>query len=337
MSILYSWSEDFSSNDAKIDSQHKYLFKLINDFANQQVENVTELDTLLFLDKLHDYCDFHFKEEEALMIKNDYPLLEHHAKLHNELKQTVKRTQEKIKNKETEIPHGTIINFCLHWLNEHIAKQDLIFVNFMKNRHYTLDKKFINRSCEIMTINNRFLGIGRIKSIGENFVVIENTTKASIPLHFNDLVKITSLSTKTNKTQTFVAVVYYSHAGIIKLFNPTIIQTENKRQYFRVPLNNTQATVEINNQAFSAQIVDINEAGLQITAQTNLQLDDIVKANFELQNSEFTATYKVVRVIQKKQNEILYGLQLEEIDEESYKQIAMFVFNKQCMLRNKLK
>jgi len=337
MSILYDWSDDFASNDTTVDSQHKYLFQIINDFAGKSVEDVAEEDIILFLDRLHEYCDFHFKEEEQLMIDNNYPLIEHHAKLHKELTQTVKRTREQLKNREICVQYDAIINFCLQWLNNHIAQEDLIFVNFAKNRHCPLGRDFVNRACEITTTNNRFLGVGKIQSLTDTYVVIENKADVKTALHFNDLVKVLSISPKTNKTQTFIAVVFYSHGGIIKLFNPTIIQTENKRQYFRVPMNNIEATIHYSEQKIPAYIQDVSEVGLQITANTDLNADDIVKIDFVLQNCDFSATYKVIRVIKKKQNQTLYGLKLEEMDDLLYKKLAMFVFNKQCLLRKTVK
>ena len=332
----YYWSDDFASGNETIDSQHKYLFKLINDFASQNPEQVSDDNILLFLDKLYEYCNFHFKEEEKLMSINKYPLLEYHSKIHKELTKTVINTREQLQRKEICVQYKMIVNFCLQWLNNHIAAEDLLFVNFSRNKHYSLEKNFINRKCEIVSTDNQFLGIGRIRSIEGNYVIIENSSRFRVPVKFNDLIKVLSVSPETNKTQTFVAFVFYATAEKIKLFSPTIIQTKNNRKYFRVQLSNTDATITFNECEFPAQIDNISEGGLKIHTQKELTFDNIIKVQFVLQNTVFKGFYKVVRVEKKQHDAFNYGLELTDMDKELYKKVAIFAFNKQCMLRKEL-
>lgn len=335
---LCTWSSDFVSGNLTIDAQHKYLFILINDFAKNDADKVSNEEVVAFLTKLYDYCTFHFTEEEELMAKCEYPLIEHHAKLHKDLKKTVKRLLEQSKNDELCIQYTAIINFCLIWLNEHIAQEDLTFVNFCKNRHHSLDQSILNALCEISTIGNKFLGVGKIKSIDKDFIIIQGKKYTNdIPLPFNTLVKIVYLSPKNNERQTFVAVVFYAHKSTLKLFNPTIIQTENKRGNFRIPIGNTKALLTFNENRFHAKIVDISESGIQITTNAEIKKDDIVQIDFSLQNTKFSGNYKVVRIIKQRQNQAVYGLNLEKMDDALFQKIAMFVFNKQCLLRQSIR
>lgn len=330
MSTLYDWSEDFESKNVIVDAQHKYLFQLINDFANQKEEDVSQDDILLFLDKLYNYCDFHFKAEEQLMKTINYPLLEHHQALHKELTQTVEKMHEQLKNKEIIVNYNTLINFCANWLSNHIAQEDLIFVNFSKHKKFSLDSDFLNRSCEIKTNTNQPLAMGKVKSLGENFVVIETIDGKDLPLNFNDLVKVSSISPANNETQTFVAAVFFTHAGVIKLFNPTIIPAENTQQNLHVAMDNICSTLNFKGNDIFAQITDLSAANLQVTTKALLSVNDVVQISFVLQNIDFIATYKVTHVTPQEQNQRHCDLQLEKMDEQLYKKLSLFVFNKQA-------
>jgi hemerythrin-like metal-binding protein len=69
------WKDSYSVGNDRMDDQHKGLIALINALDG-------EIETGEVLDKLGQYVDVHFREEEALLKASGYPALAAHIEQH---------------------------------------------------------------------------------------------------------------------------------------------------------------------------------------------------------------------------------------------------------------
>lgn len=75
---LLSWSNQYLIGDARIDSEHEELFRLLNDFHSRWAEAQDRQDIARILNNLVIYAEMHFRHEEKIMADSDYPKLAEH-------------------------------------------------------------------------------------------------------------------------------------------------------------------------------------------------------------------------------------------------------------------
>lgn len=127
------WSDILALNIEAMDSEHKELFKRINDLLsallNDDLENIKDL-----LARLNDYIEYHFTDEERLMGEYEYPELEAHHRLHTQYIREFKHIEERL---VTEGFNALVLidiqEKLVTWLLEHIARVDQKYSRFMDN------------------------------------------------------------------------------------------------------------------------------------------------------------------------------------------------------------
>ena len=132
------WTQDMSVGIETIDSQHRELFKRINELLKAIKEHRcrSEIDgTIKFLD---DYAVFHFREEEQRMVAAEYPGLEAHQQQHAiymknlaEVKEEAARPRIQGASYELSV---TVNQIVVDWIVDHIMKVDRKFGEYMKGR-----------------------------------------------------------------------------------------------------------------------------------------------------------------------------------------------------------
>ncbi len=132
------WTEKLATGISTIDSQHKELFKRINNLvvAIKQRRCRSEIDGMIkFLD---DYARVHFFEEEKYMRKTCYPGIEEQLESH---KQYLAALAE-LKN-QSALPRiqgssydlsATINQVVVDWIVAHIIRLDMKFGEYLKQQ-----------------------------------------------------------------------------------------------------------------------------------------------------------------------------------------------------------
>ena len=96
--MTYDYDITFEDNlltgNKTIDTQHKELIERIRNFVFACQDGKSKVNAIKMLDYLDEYTDFHFKEEEALQEKADYPDRDKHHKKHEEFKKTIQELYE---------------------------------------------------------------------------------------------------------------------------------------------------------------------------------------------------------------------------------------------------
>lgn len=126
------WSDILSVNNSEMDREHMELFKRINSLLSAMLDRNKSYDLYDISSYIAEYIDFHFRHEEKLLKKCNYPKLDQHIKLHKRFEDEFRAIQERIKNGEQEaLILIDIQEKVITWLVEHIAKVDKEYSNYL--------------------------------------------------------------------------------------------------------------------------------------------------------------------------------------------------------------
>ncbi|PJZ84860.1 bacteriohemerythrin [Leptospira harrisiae] len=142
--MVTKWDSKYETNISEIDSQHKKLFRLINNIETVYDENKEHLSakSKILLDavsELEDYTLSHFLIEERVMELNQYPELEAHKKQHDKFTDKIlelknRLTSGTLLSNDVELNQffGDLLNFLRAWLTNHILKEDMDYKPYIK-------------------------------------------------------------------------------------------------------------------------------------------------------------------------------------------------------------
>jgi hemerythrin len=120
---LIKWSEKYSVNNFLLDSQHKKLIAIINELHTaMKVARGNEIMQTIY-DELIWYTKEHFRTEEQIMLKFNYPAFNEHKGEHDKLTEQVLKLQKDYKEGKALITMETM-NFLKNWLINHIEGTD---------------------------------------------------------------------------------------------------------------------------------------------------------------------------------------------------------------------
>jgi hemerythrin len=117
------WTPGLSVGVEAIDNQHKELIRRMNIFFASMEGDDREkvLDMLVFLS---DYVATHFRDEEALQVKSNYPGYLEHRRIHQDFVREVNKLSADIKTDYTVATKSLVGMTLTRWLTLHIRKKD---------------------------------------------------------------------------------------------------------------------------------------------------------------------------------------------------------------------
>jgi hemerythrin len=122
------WDDRYRIEVEKVDEQHQYLFKLINETVT--LFAMKEADKFFFetLNRLIRYAEKHFREEEDFLNSIAYPDIEDHRKAHEDLVDDIfTLTNHKVL---TNYDTKKLIDFMKKWICKHILTEDMQYKKF---------------------------------------------------------------------------------------------------------------------------------------------------------------------------------------------------------------
>ncbi len=120
---LVKWDNSWETGIKIIDEQHKMLFDIINDLHKaMKLGREKEILSRIFK-SLRMYIFTHFRVEEELMHKSDYPDFTGHKNQHDQFIQYIEVMYSAFRTQQKEVT-SEILEFLKTWLTAHIINED---------------------------------------------------------------------------------------------------------------------------------------------------------------------------------------------------------------------
>lgn len=131
---LIMWDSDFSVGVDRLDADHIVLISLINHIHEVGQSASDETAMARILEVLIEQARTHFRREEELLEKWDYPDLDAHIKHHQILMEQLKELHQECLRYHGAETIEEIIKLLGLWLEEHILKVDKRYRPFLERK-----------------------------------------------------------------------------------------------------------------------------------------------------------------------------------------------------------
>ena len=135
MKEIIKWDDKYLTNIEIIDSQHKKIFKSVNEIFDALEELEKKEKILELVNHLDFYTNVHFNTEENYMLDLGYPEYNEHKKAHD----AFKKTYELIKNNYIYKQGKSVYVLAIHlnqtladWLDHHLQNEDQRLAIFLR-------------------------------------------------------------------------------------------------------------------------------------------------------------------------------------------------------------
>ena len=117
------WTNKNKINVRIVDEQHKKLFSLLNALHKATVNGEERSSLTSIMDELIEYTVYHFRTEEKLCKKHDYPNYVAHTAIHNKLTEQALELQQQCRVGSATISFD-LLDFMHGWLVNHTTGID---------------------------------------------------------------------------------------------------------------------------------------------------------------------------------------------------------------------
>lgn len=124
------WTQKFSVGVDIVDEQHQELFGILNRLYDSVVEGKEQSELADILEELVSYTVYHFKTEEDLHAKHDYPGRAMHRAEHDKLTGQAVDFQTQLRGGCATISFE-LLDFLHAWLTGHTTSLDKEFGDFL--------------------------------------------------------------------------------------------------------------------------------------------------------------------------------------------------------------
>jgi hemerythrin-like metal-binding protein len=131
----YTWDRSLETGHKIIDKQHKQLFTTLVNLIEASSQGLGEDEIYPTLDFLSEYAVMHFKTEEDLQKKYNYPDFSAHKKKHDEFKTTIFDLLLILQKKRPEKELiDSVVKTVGDWLTTHIKGKDIEMAAYLKSQ-----------------------------------------------------------------------------------------------------------------------------------------------------------------------------------------------------------
>ncbi|OPZ93967.1 MAG: Bacteriohemerythrin [Firmicutes bacterium ADurb.Bin419] len=133
--MAIEWRQSYEIGIDKIDSQHKELFRKINNLLEACTTQKGKEEVINTMGFLGDYIVVHFNDEEKLQKDSEYPSYTEHKAAHEQFKKDYKNLRSKLDEEGVSLNFILTVNrVVVDWLVKHIAAADRAFGTFLKSK-----------------------------------------------------------------------------------------------------------------------------------------------------------------------------------------------------------
>jgi hemerythrin-like metal-binding protein len=125
------WLDDCRTGDDTMDQQYRMIFDYLKELFDAASHNVEREKLLVILDKLRNYTDLHFSEEERDMEAHHYSGYELHKLIHGKLLESLLEIRGKIVDGEKV--DADVKYYLKNWFEIHIKDVDRAYGDFLQS------------------------------------------------------------------------------------------------------------------------------------------------------------------------------------------------------------
>jgi hemerythrin len=130
---VIAWRETYNIGVDVVDHQHQELVVKLNEFLDACIQQKGKEQIMETLSFLKEYTVEHFKSEEELMLKHNYPEYLEHKKDHDDFVASVIELEQGIMTQGATILSTLKLNRTLtDWLLTHISKSDMKIGQYLR-------------------------------------------------------------------------------------------------------------------------------------------------------------------------------------------------------------
>jgi hemerythrin len=124
---------DFNRQHLRLASYAVELNQLVEELASREVTSADWRRIDALFSRVTRFVEIHFSEEEALLLKHDYPEFPAHKRLHDRFVEELAGIQSKINNRNLSFK-GKFGAMLWNWLYHHINEEDYKYREFLQQR-----------------------------------------------------------------------------------------------------------------------------------------------------------------------------------------------------------
>ena len=136
---IVKWDGSLVMGIETVDVQHEELFRVINSMFDKMVKGRDKHALVEGLDSLRSYVKYHFRTEEALMDKYDYPGLDDHRREHEIFAERMDLYAERPLEQSIQTLEE-MQTFLLNWLVKHIQRADRKYADYFREQGVILPR-----------------------------------------------------------------------------------------------------------------------------------------------------------------------------------------------------
>jgi hemerythrin-like metal-binding protein len=141
--MTIKWDERFRVGNSIIDTEHKLLLTIINALEMSLRHSDDKEPILFFMEQLHEFSVEHFRLEEAMQVKCQFPFRENNARGHQILEDQLTTIRDDVRricentplsDEDKKLLHRHISYIAKDWLVTHLLKEDIKMKGFMGDK-----------------------------------------------------------------------------------------------------------------------------------------------------------------------------------------------------------
>jgi len=126
------WNDSYKVGHKIVDFDHMTLVNITNELFMRVDRGFSDEEIAQTITLLIDYVERHFEREEDLFKNSEYPDIDKHLAMHDDIKKTVRDIATIYKTKPDAININEVLEFLKKWLLNHIMKADQGYIEYLK-------------------------------------------------------------------------------------------------------------------------------------------------------------------------------------------------------------
>ena len=130
--MFIQWNSSYLVGHKLVDFDHMTLVNITNELFHRVYQGFSDEEIAQTIKCLIDYVEKHFEREEELFRNSEYPDVDKHLAMHEDITKTVKDIATIYQTNPSAININEVLEFLKKWLTNHIMKADQGYAEYLK-------------------------------------------------------------------------------------------------------------------------------------------------------------------------------------------------------------